>query len=184
MHRGPRNCVSASPRAEEVKTSVKAVQGKAVRIGAFSDLKPDCTPWPAPEVRVLEQPQYGTVSVSAVTTTVRTNEKCGARTAPVSTVTYTSKSDYAGDDKVRLEVISKDAGPQPVSVAISVGAKSASAVAPALSPVPTAADKRKLADDAAIAKRQKLADEKIQRTEAMWKRAVQSICVGCLRPKR
>jgi len=38
--------------------------------------------------------------------------------------------------------------------------------------------KRKL-DDAAAAGQQKLADEKLARTEAQWKKVMRSICTGC-----
>ena len=49
---------------------------------------------------------------------------------------------------------------------------------PATAPVKDEAAQRKL-DDAAAAGQQKLADEKLARTEAQWKKVMRSICTGC-----
>jgi hypothetical protein len=48
---------------------------------------------------------------------------------------------------------------------------------PATAPKDEAAQ-RKL-DEAAAAGQQKLADEKLARTEAQWKKVMRSICTGC-----
>jgi len=49
---------------------------------------------------------------------------------------------------------------------------------PVTAPVKDEAAQRKL-DDAAAAGQQKLADEKLARTEAQWKKVMRSICTGC-----
>ena len=43
-----------------------------------------------------------------------------------------------------------------------------------------AAEKTKKLDDAEAARQRKLADEKIARTEANWKKVMGSICTGCV----
>jgi hypothetical protein len=49
---------------------------------------------------------------------------------------------------------------------------------PAVAPARDEASQRKL-DDAAVASQQKLADERLARSEAQWKRVMRSICTGC-----
>jgi hypothetical protein len=49
---------------------------------------------------------------------------------------------------------------------------------PAAAPGRDEASQRKL-DDAAIASQRKLADERLARSEAQWKRVMRSICTGC-----
>jgi hypothetical protein len=49
---------------------------------------------------------------------------------------------------------------------------------PAAAPGRDEASQRKL-DDAAVASQRKLADERLARSEAQWKRVMRSICTGC-----
>ena len=50
---------------------------------------------------------------------------------------------------------------------------------PATAPVKDEAAQRKLDEAAAAGGQQKLADEKLARTEAQWKKVMRSICTGC-----
>ena len=71
--------------------------------------------------------------------------------------------------------------PQPFEFGLQCAANrptSSAKTSPATAPVKDEAAQRKL-DDAAAAGQQKLADEKLARTEAQWKKVMRSICTGC-----
>lgn len=103
-----------------VHLEAKAKAGEETRLGAFADLKPDCTPWGAPEIRTTEPPQHGSTTVRTGTQPVRTNPKCGTRTAPVSFLFYRPDAGYVGQDRLSVLVVTKDDAPQPVTIAVSV----------------------------------------------------------------
>jgi hypothetical protein len=93
--------------------------------------KKNCSPASLPNIRVIEAPKSGTLTVrKAVLTTDRVAGCPGLKT-PVQVVFYLARAGYAGPDQVKYEVTSENGAVATYDVAITVKA------APAQSPPAT-----------------------------------------------
>ncbi|MGJ4993375.1 hypothetical protein ACQR0Z_03090 [Bradyrhizobium sp. HKCCYLS3077] len=107
-------------RAERVIPS-----GKPLILFNATSVNPDCTALGNVEVRVVQGPEHGRVSVSR--TRVFPNyaagnlrSTCNARRVPGVLVTYVSQRGYVGDDLVVIEVFFPNGRAQRATVAIRV----------------------------------------------------------------
>lgn len=110
-------------------SSVEATSEKPVQLGYHASAnKKNCTPAPLPNIRVIEAPKSGTLTLrKAVLTTDRVAGCPGLKT-PVQVVFYLARAGYAGPDQVKYEVTSENGAVATYDVAITVKA------APAQSP--------------------------------------------------
>ena len=81
--------------------------GAEVQIGVHGSLQKDCTPNPAPDIRILKPSSHGVVRIASAT--LRTNRfpSCPNASVPVMVVFYKANADAIGWDSVTLEVVPK-----------------------------------------------------------------------------
>jgi hypothetical protein len=79
--------------------------GVEIQIGVHGSLRKDCTPNPAPDIRILKPSSHGVVRLASAT--LRTNRfpSCPNASVPVMVVFYKANADAIGWDSVTLEVV-------------------------------------------------------------------------------
>ncbi|UFZ02906.1 hypothetical protein LQG66_27140 [Bradyrhizobium ontarionense] len=107
-------------RAEKVIPS-----GKPLLLFSASSTNPDCTSLGTVELRVVQGPEHGRVSIrrgGVFPTFAAGNPRsaCNTRRVPGIMATYVSQRGYAGDDLVVLEVFFPNGSAKRVTIAIRV----------------------------------------------------------------
>jgi hypothetical protein len=95
------------PALAETRTtdkSARAQSGKAVRIGVYINVRPDCTSGPLPAIKLNSPPANGTVTVRKGNVTATNYKQCLALQVPAFVAIYRSKTDFSGVDALELEV--------------------------------------------------------------------------------
>lgn len=93
------------------KTISKSVAANTkTQLGRWYDMNPDCTLSPLPDVRVIEQPQHGTLAIVKSTDTPRfeasnIRSACNHMRIPVLAAQYTPAAGYTGSDRATVRVI-------------------------------------------------------------------------------
>ena len=82
----------------------KGPADKEIQIGAYINIKPDCTSGPLPTIRLVGSPEHGKVSVKKITVSATNYKQCLAVEAPGYVAFYRSAPGFAGTDVVTLEV--------------------------------------------------------------------------------
>jgi hypothetical protein len=95
-------------RVEEVREK-EAFSGSESRIAAMNFVNADCSPGPLPEVRIVTPPSSGDVRMEPIKLAVSRDKSnarahCNGKIVDAVAVFYKSKSDFAGADKVVLDV--------------------------------------------------------------------------------
>jgi hypothetical protein len=104
----PLLAVATSPLAwaqeSTVERSVKAQPDKAVRVGVYVNVKPDCTSGPLPTIRLSAPPANGRVIVRRANIGATNYKQCLALQVPGLVAFYRSRPDFSGADTLSLEV--------------------------------------------------------------------------------
>jgi hypothetical protein len=87
-------------------TSVEAIAGKPVQLTYHASAHKNCTPAPAPTVRVTEAPTAGILTVRPAVLTTTKVAGCPRINVPGQVVFYQARQGYAGPDHVRYDVTS------------------------------------------------------------------------------
>jgi hypothetical protein len=113
-------------------SSVEATSEKPVQLGYHASAnKKNCTPAPLPNIRVIEAPTSGTLTVRKAVLTTDRVAGCPILKTPAQVVLYLARAGYAGPDRVKYEVTSESGAVATYDITIIVKA------APAQSPPAT-----------------------------------------------
>jgi hypothetical protein len=99
--------------------------GKPLMLFSASSTNPDCTSLGTVELRVVQGPEHGRVSIrkaGVFPTFAASNPRsaCNVRRVPGILATYVSQRGYVGDDLVVLEVFFPNGSAKRVTIAIRV----------------------------------------------------------------
>jgi hypothetical protein len=86
--------------------AVKAAPGQNIRVGIYTDIRPDCTSGPLPAIRLARPPAHGTVSVKRGMLKATNIKQCLAIDAPAFVAFYRAAADFSGADEFELEITS------------------------------------------------------------------------------
>jgi hypothetical protein len=90
--------------AEAADRTVKAQSGKPVAVGAYINVKPDCSAGALPTIRLIKEPIHGKVVVKKGNAKATNYKKCLALEVPAYVVLYSSEKDFIGTDFLTVEV--------------------------------------------------------------------------------
>jgi hypothetical protein len=96
--------LGAHAQGNVVEREVKAAPGHDVRVGIYTDIRPDCTSGPLPAIRLAAPPAHGAVSVKRGTLKATNFKQCLATEAPAFIAFYRAKDGFGGSDAFALEV--------------------------------------------------------------------------------
>ncbi len=100
-------CVSAlvaGAQGDTFERQVRAAPGRDVRVGIYTNIRPDCTSGPLPAIRLVAPPAHGTVSVKRGTLKATNFRQCLATEVPAFVVFYRAAKDFTGADAFALEI--------------------------------------------------------------------------------
>ena len=100
--------------------TAKAVTGQRVQLSVHFNLKKDCSPSEAPEVRVITPPANGSLAIRAGTLRSAKVGNCSNIEGPARVVLYQSNRGFTGADRVDYEVKKAGGSTEVQSVTIHV----------------------------------------------------------------
>ncbi len=96
--------VTSSAVAQQMFTKTVEVRaGGNAALGSFANLKPDCSPGPHPEVKLIGAPKVGVVAVMRRTGRLGSGTRCPSASAIAQIVEYRAKP-VSGEDEVTFQV--------------------------------------------------------------------------------
>jgi hypothetical protein len=98
--------LTAYAQDDVVERQLKAAPGRDVRVGVFTDIRPDCTSGPLPAIRLATPPAHGSVTVKRGTLKATNIKQCLAIDVPAFVAFYRAAADYNGADDFELEISS------------------------------------------------------------------------------
>ncbi|NPV19540.1 hypothetical protein [Bradyrhizobium aeschynomenes] len=110
-----------SPAQTTVERSAKGVAGKAIQVGVYLNVQPDCSSGPLPSIRLVTPPGNGTVTIKRGKISATNYKQCLALEVPGFIAFYQSKADFAGTDTVTLEVKFPQGRTELQRITVSVG---------------------------------------------------------------
>jgi len=99
---------SAARAQDSTEQQLKAAPGHDVRVGIFTNVRPDCTSGPLPAIRLATAPAHGTVTVKRATLRATNLKQCLAIEAPALVAFYRAPADFSGRDVFELEIGAAD----------------------------------------------------------------------------
>lgn len=96
--------VVAHAQSATVEREIKALPGKAVRVGVYANILPDCTSGPLPSVRLVAPPAHGAVTVRRGTLKATNLKQCLATEVPMFVTIYRAAEGFNGSDEFVLEI--------------------------------------------------------------------------------
>jgi hypothetical protein len=96
--------LTAYAQDDVIERQLKAVPGRDVRVGVFTDIRPDCTSGPLPAIRLATPPAHGIVNVKRGTLKATNIKQCLAIEVPAFVAFYHASADYSGADDFELEI--------------------------------------------------------------------------------
>src|SRR5580693_5552654 len=94
--------LAAGAQDDVVERQLKAAPGRDVRVGVFTDIRPDCTSGPLPAIRLATPPAHGNVKRGTLKAT--NIKQCLAIEVPAFVAFYHASADYSGADVFELEI--------------------------------------------------------------------------------
>jgi hypothetical protein len=91
-----------------IEHQFQVASGRDVRVGIFTDIRPDCTPGPLPAIRLAAAPAHGTVIVKRATLKATNLKQCLAVEVPAFVAFYRAAADFSGADVFELEIGMQD----------------------------------------------------------------------------
>ena len=115
--------VAAQAQGNIAEREFKAAPGKDLRVGVYTEIRPDCTSGPLPAIRLAASPAHGAVAVAVKRGMLKaTNLKqCLATEAPAFVAFYRAALDFRGSDQFALEITWPDGRKQIQRFHIDVG---------------------------------------------------------------
>lgn len=98
------SAVAVDAQGNVVEREVKAAPGKEVRVGVYTDIRPDCTAGPLPAIKLVTPPAHGAVSVKRGTLKATNFKQCLATEVPAFVAFYRAAENFSGADEFVLEV--------------------------------------------------------------------------------
>ena len=95
---------SARAQAEALERTVTAAPGRDVRVGVYTDIRPDCVSGPLPGIRLVTAPAHGTVTVKRGTLKATNFKQCLGIDVPAFVAFYHSAADFSGADTFEIEI--------------------------------------------------------------------------------
>jgi hypothetical protein len=96
--------LAAYAQGDVIERQLKAAPGRDVRVGVFTDSRPDCTSGPLPAIRLATPPAHGNVNVKRGTLKATNINHCLAIEVPAFVAFYHASADYSGADDFELEI--------------------------------------------------------------------------------
>jgi hypothetical protein len=101
------SAVRANAQSAAIEREVKAAPGKDVRVGIYTDIRPDCTSGPLPAIRLVTPPAHGAVKRQARHAQGHQSQAMpGHRSAGVHRLLSRRRWFYSGADEFVLEIAS------------------------------------------------------------------------------
>jgi hypothetical protein len=94
----------AYAQADRLEREVKAAAGREVRVGIYTNIRPDCTSGPLPAIRLVTAPAHGAVSVKRGTLKATNLKQCLGIEVPAFVAFYRAAGDFNGADEFELEI--------------------------------------------------------------------------------
>jgi hypothetical protein len=91
-------------QADRLEREVKAAAGREVRVGIYTNIRPDCTSGPLPAIRLVTAPAHGAVSVKRGTLKATNLKQCLGIEVPAFVAFYRAAGDFNGADEFELEI--------------------------------------------------------------------------------
>jgi hypothetical protein len=98
--------LTAVAQDDVLERQLKAAPGRDMRLGVFTDIRPDCTSGPLPAIRLATPPAHGNVNVKRATLKATNVKQCLAIEVPAFVAFYRAAADYSGADVFELEISS------------------------------------------------------------------------------
>jgi hypothetical protein len=115
--------LSALAQQERVYETAQAVTGTPVQIGVFARANnAECKSGPLPEIRVLQPPEHGALTVKKGTLKTDRYPKCPGLRVNAQVLFYQSRANYVGTDSVAFEVTYDNGEMQAREISIKVAA--------------------------------------------------------------
>jgi hypothetical protein len=113
---------SSRPRPAQPPTvqEVKGAAGRDIRIMVLTNLKPDCTSGPLPNIRLVTPPANGKIAVRRVRLNATNVRQCLAVEIPALVAFYRSAPEFEGSDTVMVEIRPNEGPPIQRRVDINV----------------------------------------------------------------
>lgn len=93
--------------AQEIRTverTVKSAPNRAIQVGLYVNVLPDCTSGPLPTIRLLSPPVAGKVVVKTAKVKATNYKACLALEVPAFIAFYRSPPEFLGNDVMTVEV--------------------------------------------------------------------------------
>jgi hypothetical protein len=113
--------VAAQAQGNIAEREFKAAPGKDLRVGVYTDIRPDCTSGPLPAIRLAAQPAHGAVTVKRGMLKATNLKQCLATEAPAFVAFYRAALDFRGSDQFALEITWPDGRKQVQRFRVDVG---------------------------------------------------------------
>ncbi len=94
----------ARAQADRVEREVRAAPGRDVRVGIYTNIRPDCTSGPLPAIRLVAAPAHGAVGVKRGTLKATNFKQCLGIEVPAFVAFYRAAGDFNGSDEFQLEI--------------------------------------------------------------------------------
>jgi hypothetical protein len=91
-------------QGELIERAYRAAPGRDVRVGVYTDIRPDCTSGPLPAIRLVVAPAHGTVNVKRGTLKATNFKQCLAAEVPAFIAFYRAAGGFNGTDEFELEI--------------------------------------------------------------------------------
>ncbi len=96
--------VAADAQTDRLEREVKAAAGHDVRVGIYTNIRPDCTSGPLPAIRLVAAPAHGAVSIKRGTLKATNLKQCLGIEVPAFVAFYRAAGDFNGGDEFELEI--------------------------------------------------------------------------------
>jgi hypothetical protein len=95
---------ATAPNTTTVERSAKGPTAKAIQVGVYLNVQPDCSSGNLPALRLVTPPANGTITIKRGKVTATNYKQCLALEVPGFIAFYQSKPDYVGTDMAIIEV--------------------------------------------------------------------------------
>ena len=124
--------VAVNPKPAPAEVARTAVAGQPAQIGFLTNIDPDCSSTPFANVRIIEEPKHGTLTItngSGFSNFAQDNPRqaCNRRRSEGMLINYRSESGYLGPDSVTVDIIYPDGISRQRHYAVAVNPKLAPA---------------------------------------------------------
>jgi hypothetical protein len=113
--------VVAQTQGNVTERELKAAPDRDLRVGVYTDIRPDCTSGPLPAIKLAMPASHGAVTVKRGTLKATNIKQCLATEAPAFVAFYRALPDFRGNDQFVLEITWPDGRKQIQRFRIDVG---------------------------------------------------------------